>query len=179
MLVKGAPVDIPKTQVFLIFQLTHWSLRDVKVNLKVYFLRLILQIYVLSTTCEVGRRWVPQNSIDENIGSANGLVPWGNKPLLEPMLSKICVAIVSLGISELSIVVYLMYLLLVLYTCLYKYFDGTIFLFSCRIFRIDLSWPILPRCRCCFWRHLIGCGRLPWQHARRCDSLQSADFNCH
>ena len=39
----------------------------------------------------VGKK--PQNTFDVvNIGSINGLVPLGNKPLHEPMLTQICVA---------------------------------------------------------------------------------------
>ena len=37
-----------------------------------------------------------------NIGSGNGLVPSGNKPLPEPMLTQILVAMVSLGPNELK-----------------------------------------------------------------------------
>ena len=33
------------------------------------------------------------NNFDDNIGSGNGLVPSGNKPLPEPMLTQIGVAI--------------------------------------------------------------------------------------
>ena len=36
-----------------------------------------------------------------NIGSGNGLVSWGSKPLPEPMLTQICVHMASLGHNEL------------------------------------------------------------------------------
>ena len=38
----------------------------------------------------------------DNIGSANGLVPSGNKPLLEPMFTQICVLMESLDHNELK-----------------------------------------------------------------------------
>ena len=43
--------------------------------------------------CEIALRWIPLDLADDvNIGSGNGLVPWGNKPLPEPMLTQIYVA---------------------------------------------------------------------------------------
>ena len=42
-----------------------------------------------STTCEIAVTWMPQNTFDEvKIGSGNGLMPSGNKPLPEPMLTQ-------------------------------------------------------------------------------------------
>ena len=38
-----------------------------------------------------------------NIGSANGLVPSGNKPLLEPMLTETCQHLASPGLNELML----------------------------------------------------------------------------
>ena len=40
---------------------------------------------------EIALRWMPQYLTDVNIGSGNGLVPSGNKPLPEPMLTQIYV----------------------------------------------------------------------------------------
>ena len=45
---------------------------------------------------ETALRWMPLDLTDDksvNIGSGNGLVPSGNKPLPEPMLNQISVAI--------------------------------------------------------------------------------------
>ena len=39
------------------------------------------------------------------MGSGNGLVPWGNKPLPDPILTQICHHMVSLGQNELNIFV--------------------------------------------------------------------------
>ena len=41
---------------------------------------------------EIALKWMPQDLTDVNIGSGNGLVPSGNTPLPEPMLTEICVA---------------------------------------------------------------------------------------
>ena len=49
------------------------------------FFRLILQTDILSTSCEIGLSWVPQNRY-VNIVSGNALAPSGNKVLPEPML---------------------------------------------------------------------------------------------
>ena len=63
--------------------------------LKRLFFKLILQIGVLRTSCEISLemsatephwRWV-------NMGSGNGLVPSGDKPLPEPMLTQKYVAL--------------------------------------------------------------------------------------
>ena len=49
----------------------------------------------LCSSCEIVLTWMPQDLTDDkvNIGSGNGLVPSGNKPLPEPMLTQIYVAI--------------------------------------------------------------------------------------
>ena len=63
-------------------------------NFTSVFVKLILRI-ILRISCDFGFRWVPQNPClwEFNIGSGNGLVPSGNKPLPEPILIKISVAI--------------------------------------------------------------------------------------
>ena len=45
-------------------------------------------------SCEIVLRWMLLDLTDNqvNIGSGNGLVLSGNKPLPEPMLTQICVA---------------------------------------------------------------------------------------
>ena len=43
--------------------------------------------------CEITIRWMSLDLTDVNIGSGNGLVPLGNKPFPEPMLTQIYVAI--------------------------------------------------------------------------------------
>ena len=45
----------------------------------------------MNTSCKVDLSGVAQNSINENIGSSNGLVPSGNKPLLESVSTQIYV----------------------------------------------------------------------------------------
>ena len=48
----------------------------------------MLQINFMSTYEIALIRWMPQNTCDYiSIGSSNGLVPSGNKPLPEPMLT--------------------------------------------------------------------------------------------
>ena len=65
-------------------------------------LKLILQIDILITSCEIGLRWVPQNT-----GSGNGLVPSGNKPQPELALTQIyhCMASLCHNVSTHVIVV--------------------------------------------------------------------------
>ena len=55
----------------------------------------ILQIKFIRISCEITLMWMPQNLTNEkvNIGSGNGLMPSGSKPLPEPVLTKIYVAI--------------------------------------------------------------------------------------
>ena len=53
----------------------------------------MLQIKFVSISTEIALWWIPQNTFDDNIGSGNGLVPSGSKPLPEPMLTQIYVAI--------------------------------------------------------------------------------------
>ena len=47
-------------------------------------------MYILSISHEIAIKWMSQNL---NIGSGNGLMPSGNKPLPEPMLTQIYVII--------------------------------------------------------------------------------------
>ena len=57
--------------------------------------KLIPQNSSLGACCEIALRWMPYNlsNVKVYIGSGNGLVPSGNKPLPEPMLTQIYVAI--------------------------------------------------------------------------------------
>ena len=53
---------------------------------------------MLSVSCEIALRWMAQDLTDYQstlveFGSGNGLVPSGNKPLHEQMLTQIFVAI--------------------------------------------------------------------------------------
>ena len=47
---------------------------------------------VAEVSHEIALRWMPQKLTDDNIVSGNGLVPSGNKPLPEPMLTQSYVA---------------------------------------------------------------------------------------
>ena len=47
----------------------------------------------LGPSCGIALRWMPQHLTKVNIGSGNGLVSSGTKPLPEPVLTHICVAI--------------------------------------------------------------------------------------
>ena len=50
----------------------------------------MVQIKSISTSREIALRWMLQNTFDEvNIGSGNGLVPSGSKPLPDPVLIQI------------------------------------------------------------------------------------------
>ena len=64
-------------------------------DLKNVILELILQIDILSNSCEITLKWMVLDLTDNqvNIGSGNGLVPDGTKPLPEPMFTQIYVAI--------------------------------------------------------------------------------------
>ena len=44
----------------------------------------MLAIKFMTTSREIPLRWMPMNTLDDNIGSGNGLVPTGNQPLPEP-----------------------------------------------------------------------------------------------
>ena len=68
--------------------LTHLPQRDSHFFTNEFF-KLILRVDILSTSCEIGLRLLPQNKI----GSDNGFVPSGIKPLPEPMVNQIYVAI--------------------------------------------------------------------------------------
>ena len=50
---------------------------------------LISRVDILSFCCVTVLKWIPQDPI----GSVNGLIPSGNKPLIEPVLSNISDAI--------------------------------------------------------------------------------------
>ena len=52
-------------------------------------------IDILIICCKFALGCIPRNLIGNqvNIGSGNGLVPFGNKPLADPILTKICNAI--------------------------------------------------------------------------------------
>ena len=65
--------------------LTHWSPGDVAAILNVCIFAVSSIIDILEIFAEIVLRWMPQNSNKKvNIGSGNGLVPSGNKPLPEP-----------------------------------------------------------------------------------------------
>ena len=72
--------------------LTHWSLGDFNEILDEYFSS---QLQWLMAELPLWN--CPQKNVTRpyqvNIGSGNGLVPSGNKPLPEPMLTKVYVAI--------------------------------------------------------------------------------------
>ena len=58
----------------------------------------MLQIELLSTSYEIALKCIQQEA---NLGSGNGLVPLGSKPLPEPILTHICHHMASLGQNEL------------------------------------------------------------------------------
>ena len=53
----------------------------------------MVQLKFMSIICEIALKWMLWNTFDDqvNIGSGNGLVPWGTKPLPEPMLTHILI----------------------------------------------------------------------------------------
>ena len=55
----------------------------------------MLRIKFMDTSCEIAINSMPQNTRDVNTGLGNGLLPKGNNPLPEPMLTQIYVAIWS------------------------------------------------------------------------------------
>ena len=74
--------------------LTHWPLGDLNVILKNVIFNLALLIGILKSSYDNVLRWMSQDLTDDvNIGSGNGLVPSGNTPLPEPVLTKISNAI--------------------------------------------------------------------------------------
>ena len=55
----------------------------------------MLWIEFMSTSFEIVLRWIPYNTVDDkvNVGSDNGSMPSGIKPLSEPMYIQSCVTI--------------------------------------------------------------------------------------
>ena len=55
-----------------------------------FFFQVKLKIDILINSSEIGHRWVPRNPVDDKtVDSGKGLVPSGNKPLPEPVLTQI------------------------------------------------------------------------------------------
>ena len=84
-------------------ELTHWPLGNLNeildlCNFQTHFSDRWLR-HLLSNCPNMNVAGVYWWSV--NIGSGNGLVPSGNKPLPEPMLTQICRHMVSLGQNEL------------------------------------------------------------------------------
>ena len=79
--------DEMKPKKTLCVHLTHWPLRDVEVILQTYYSKWFWKLIssALTVSATEPHWWV-------KIGSSNGLVPSGNKPLPEAVLTKICVA---------------------------------------------------------------------------------------
>ena len=74
--------------------LTHWPLRNLNKIFRQVIFEQILVIDGWAISCEVALMWMSLDFTGSvNIGSGNGLVPSGNKPLPEPMLNQIYVAI--------------------------------------------------------------------------------------
>ena len=63
-----------------------------ELNFRLIIFKLNLIIDVWGISCEVIFRWMSLDLNDDivNIGSGNGLVPSGNKPLPEPNLTQLC-----------------------------------------------------------------------------------------
>ena len=70
--------------------LTHWPLSNMEAFFKCVFQTSCIKPYLEHFVCNCGLLWGIKNV---NIGSGNGLVPQGNKPLTEAMMVKICVTI--------------------------------------------------------------------------------------
>ena len=66
-------------------------MEDVVIIIKMWSEHIFLIKFI--STCEIALRWMEQNTLEQNIGSGNGLVPWGKTPWLEPMLTQIYVTI--------------------------------------------------------------------------------------
>ena len=78
---------------------THWPLGDVAVISKVWFSNSLCRIVASTLTVKLLSSECHRTSlIRVNIGSGNGLVPSGNKPLSEAMVTHVYVAIC--GISK-------------------------------------------------------------------------------
>ena len=88
------PGDKPLSEPMTISLLTHICVTRPQWVKSVIFQHM-LWIKFVSNSWEIAFRWIPQNTFDDkvNIGSGNGLVPSGNKPLAKPMLTHIYVAI--------------------------------------------------------------------------------------
>ena len=71
-------------------ELTHWPLEWCGNDFKSVVSEHMLWIKFLSTPCETALRWMPQDIFDD---TGYGWVLSGNKPLFEPMMTLILVAI--------------------------------------------------------------------------------------
>ena len=69
--------------------LTHWPLGNLNEILDMSFFKQILMISGWGISCEIALIWMSLDLNDDQIiiSSGNGLVPSGNKPLPEPMLT--------------------------------------------------------------------------------------------
>ena len=76
-------------------ELTHWPLGKFEWNFRHVIFKQILVIDGWGISCKTAPIWMSLDFTDEsvNIGGGNGLVPSGNKPLPEPMLTQISVVI--------------------------------------------------------------------------------------
>ena len=85
-------------------ELTHWPLGKFEWNFKYVVFKCILVIDGWDISCKITLIWMSLDFTDKsvNIGSGNGLVPSGTKPLPEPILTQICRHMVSLGRNELT-----------------------------------------------------------------------------
>ena len=80
-------MNTPKNTLYIAHQVNPLAPGICDGNFKSFICEHILLIKFM-TTCEIGFRWMPQNTINDN-----GSVQSGNKPLPEPMLTQIYVAI--------------------------------------------------------------------------------------
>ena len=73
-------------------------------NLKYVIFKRILVIDGWGISCEIALIWMSLDFTDDQstFGSGNGLMPLGNKPLPEPMLTQICHHMASWGHNELN-----------------------------------------------------------------------------
>ena len=75
---------------FMVYRvLTHWSLGDGAIISMVQYPIDLSRFLLTSTPCEIALKWMPQNTVDDNIASGNALVPSSNKTLPGPLLVQI------------------------------------------------------------------------------------------
>ena len=56
-------VIVTNDNSFCYFPLSNWTLRDMEIIIRLYFFNIIVRIDILSTSCEIGLKWISHNPL--------------------------------------------------------------------------------------------------------------------